>query len=119
MSAPSARRASARSSSWCAIGPAALTQQCYDLAAHAADSAAGTGHQDETRLSHRPPPFVATMSGQRCTALVKGGMPCTHPGRQSRRPARPLTRIDALFGELLLNGPNSSLAEYIPESCEQ
>jgi hypothetical protein len=39
-------------------GPAALTQQCHDLAAHAADSAAGTGHQDETRLSDRPPPFA-------------------------------------------------------------
>jgi hypothetical protein len=39
-------------------GPAALTQQRHDLAAHTADSPAGTGHQDETRLSHRPPPFV-------------------------------------------------------------
>jgi hypothetical protein len=39
-------------------GPAALTQQRHDLAAHAADSPAGTGHQDETRLSHRPLPFV-------------------------------------------------------------
>jgi hypothetical protein len=39
-------------------GPVALTQQRHDLAAHAADSAAGTGHQDETRLSHRPAPFV-------------------------------------------------------------
>jgi hypothetical protein len=35
--------------------PAALTQQRHNLAADAADSAAGTGHQDETRLSHRPP----------------------------------------------------------------
>jgi hypothetical protein len=39
-------------------GPAALTQQRHNLAAHAADSPAGTGHQDETRLSHRLPPFV-------------------------------------------------------------
>jgi len=39
-------------------GPAALTQQRHDLAAHTADSSAGTGHQDETRLSHRLPPFV-------------------------------------------------------------
>src|SRR6266481_4407615 len=34
-------------------GPVALTQQRHNLAAHAADSPAGTGHQDETRLSHR------------------------------------------------------------------
>jgi hypothetical protein len=41
-------------------GQPALTQQRHNLAAHAADSpAAGTGHQDETRLSHRPPPFVS------------------------------------------------------------
>src|SRR5438445_13305734 len=39
-------------------GAAALTQQRHNLAGHAADSPAGTGHQDETRLSHRPPPFV-------------------------------------------------------------
>src|SRR5438445_6788535 len=39
-------------------GPAALTQQRHNLAGHAADSPAGTGHQDETRLSHRPPSFV-------------------------------------------------------------
>jgi hypothetical protein len=39
-------------------GPAALTQQRHDLAAHTADSPAGTGHQDETRLSHHPAPFV-------------------------------------------------------------
>ena len=39
-------------------GPAALTQQGHILAAHAADSPAGPGHQDETRLSHRAPPFV-------------------------------------------------------------
>jgi len=39
-------------------GPASLTQQRHDLAAHTADSSAGTGHQDETRLSHRLPPFV-------------------------------------------------------------
>jgi hypothetical protein len=39
-------------------GPAALTQQRHNLAAHAADSPAGTGHQGETRLSHRPPPFL-------------------------------------------------------------
>ena len=39
-------------------GPAALTQQRHDLAAHTADSPAGAGHQDETRLSHRLPPFV-------------------------------------------------------------
>jgi len=39
-------------------GPAALTQQRHDLAAHTADSPAGTGHQDKTRLSHRLPPFV-------------------------------------------------------------
>jgi hypothetical protein len=37
-------------------GPAALTQQCHDLAAYAANSTAGTGHQDETKLSHRLPP---------------------------------------------------------------
>jgi hypothetical protein len=38
---------------------ALLTQQRHNLAAHAADSpATGTGHQDETRLSHPPPPFV-------------------------------------------------------------
>ena len=39
-------------------GPPALTQQRHDLAAHAADSPAGTRHQDETRLSHRLPPCV-------------------------------------------------------------
>ena len=39
--------------------PASLTQQRHHLVAHArtADSTAGTGHQDETRISHRPPPF--------------------------------------------------------------
>jgi hypothetical protein len=39
-------------------GPAALTQQRHNLAAHAADSPADTCHQEETRLSHRPPAFV-------------------------------------------------------------
>jgi hypothetical protein len=39
-------------------GPAGLTQQRHDLAAYATDSPAGTGHQDETRLSHRQPPLL-------------------------------------------------------------
>ena len=43
-------------------GPAALTQQRRNLGAHAADSAAGTSHQDETRLSYRPPPLVFVKS---------------------------------------------------------
>ncbi|MGA8369264.1 MAG: hypothetical protein WB765_03965 [Acidimicrobiales bacterium] len=42
--------------------PAALTQQRHNFAAHPADSPAGTGHQDETRLSHRPLPFVTLPS---------------------------------------------------------
>ena len=37
-------------------GPAALSQQRHNLAAPAADSPAGASHQDETRLSHPPPP---------------------------------------------------------------
>jgi hypothetical protein len=43
-------------------GPAALAQQRHHLAAHAADSPAGTSHQDETRLSHRPPALVFVKS---------------------------------------------------------
>jgi hypothetical protein len=43
-------------------GLAALTEQRHNLVAHAADSPAGTGHQDETRFSHRPSPFVVNMS---------------------------------------------------------
>jgi hypothetical protein len=39
-------------------GPAALTQQRHNLAAYAADSPSGASHQDEIRLSDRPPPLV-------------------------------------------------------------
>ncbi len=35
-----------------AYGPAALTQQRHNLAAHVANSSARTSHQDETTLSH-------------------------------------------------------------------
>src|SRR3954470_14284188 len=63
-------------------GPAALTQQRHTLAAHAADSPAGTGHQDETRLSHRPPPFVIP-----AILAVKSGP--RHIRRHWPRPFRP------------------------------
>jgi hypothetical protein len=43
-------------------GPAALTQQLHNLAAHAADSPACTSHQDETRLSHRRLPSLSPSS---------------------------------------------------------
>jgi hypothetical protein len=41
-------------------GKPALTQQRHNLVAHAhaAGSSAGAGHQDETRLSHCPPPLT-------------------------------------------------------------
>src|SRR2546423_15463965 len=60
-------------------GPAALTQQRHNLAGHAADSPAGTGHQDETRLSHRPPPFVipaiAVKSASGCAPSLRHAVP--------------------------------------------
>src|SRR5258707_11480805 len=43
-------------------GLAALTQQRHQLAAHAADSPAGAGHQDQTRLSHRRLPSLSLRS---------------------------------------------------------
>jgi O-acetyl-ADP-ribose deacetylase (regulator of RNase III) len=57
-------------------GPAALTQQCHDLTAHATDSPAGTGHQDETRPSHRPPPLVIHTS---CPRSHAGNQPASSP----------------------------------------
>src|SRR5207237_5423947 len=74
-------------------GLAALTQQRHNLAGHAADSPAGTGHQDETRLSHRPPPFVLP------AITVESATPPT-PAREKSYKSRsiPSTQVPARGG---------------------